>query len=156
MAIPARVTKHLETLKLKHAVVPHRTVFTVYDLAQTLKVKLNTIAKSLLVKTDLGLAIVVVPAHKRLDFTAVKKALGAKKVELASEKDMVKKLKVKPGALTAFGTLHKLPLVVDRGLAKTEQLLFSAGSFTESLRLKVKPYLKTQDPTIAPIAKSGS
>ncbi len=156
MAIPARVTKHLEALKLKHQVVPHRTVFTVYDLAQTLKVKLNTIAKTLLVKTDQGLALVVVPAHKRLDFTALKKALSAKRVSLATEKEMVKKLKVKPGALTAFGTLHKLPIVIDRSLAKTEQLLFSAGSFTESLRLKVKPYIKTQTPTIAPIAKSGS
>jgi len=155
MAIPARLTKHLTTLKLKNDVVPHRTVFTVYDLAQTLKVKLNTIAKTLVVKTDAGLALVVVPAHRRLDFGAVKKALQVKSVSLASEKEMVKKLKIKPGAMTAFGTYHKLPLVVDRSLAKAESMIFGAGSFTESLRVKVKPYLKTQEPTIAPVAKAA-
>lgn len=155
MPIPARLTKHLESLKLKHDVVPHKTVFTVYDLAQTLKVKLNTIAKTLLVKTDAGLALVVVPAHRRLDFQAVKKALKVKQVTLASEKEMVKKMKIKPGAMTAFGTYHKLPMVVDKSLAKAEAMLFGAGSFTESLRVKVKPYLKTQEPTVASVAKAA-
>ncbi|MBI2984369.1 MAG: hypothetical protein HYY50_01975 [Candidatus Kerfeldbacteria bacterium] len=52
MAVPAKVTKKLDREKVKYEFVPHKTVFTVYDLAQTLKTKLNTIAKTLLVKAD--------------------------------------------------------------------------------------------------------
>lgn len=152
MPLPAAVKKHLDKLGLKYTVVPHKTVFTVYDLAQTLKIKLQDIGKILLIKTDKDYHLAVLPAHRRLDLAAVKKATGAKSVSLASEKDMAKKFKVKPGAMTAFGTLHKVPVLLDRGLAKSQQMLISAGSFTDSLRLKLKPYIKSQEPIIAPIA----
>lgn len=151
MAISPKIQKYLTTNKVKSETVPHRKVFTVYDLSQTLHVKLNTIAKTLLMKADKDFHLVVVPAHRRLDLAALKKVLKAKKVSFASEKDMVSKLKVKPGALTAFGSMHKLAVVADKGLLKTEKMLFGAGSFTESLRLKVKDYIKSEQPTTGAI-----
>jgi Ala-tRNA(Pro) deacylase len=154
MAIPKPIQNHLSKIGLKYETVPHRKVFTVYDLAQTLKIKLNEIAKTLLVKSDKQLVLTVLPAHRRLNLAAVKKALGAKSVTLASEKDMVAKLKVKPGAVTAFGSWHKLPVLLDKGLLKTTKALFAAGSFTDAVRLKMKDYVKTQTPQTAAIAET--
>ncbi|MBI3572795.1 MAG: YbaK/EbsC family protein [Candidatus Kerfeldbacteria bacterium] len=152
MPIPANVTAYLTKHKVKHDIVPHRTVFTVYDLAQTLKVKLNTIVKTLLIKSDQGYHLAVLPAQKRLDIAALKKALGFKKVSIANEKDMQTKFKVKPGAMTPFGAMHKVGVVIDRSLVKTEKMLFGAGSFTESVRMKMKDYLRLEDPTVANIS----
>ncbi len=154
MPIPAKVKTYLQKMKLQHEVVEHKTVFTVYDLAQTLKIKMNEIVKTLLVKADAEYKLVLVPAHRRLNIDALKKLLGAKKVTIAKESDMVREMKVKPGALTPFGSLHKLGVVVDKGLLKTQKALFGAGSFTESVRMKVKDYLKTEQPMVGNVSEA--
>lgn len=155
MPIPAKVQTYLQKLNIKHDVVEHKTVFTVYDLAQTTKEKLNTIVKTLLVKADKEYKLVVLPAHRRLNIDALKKLLGAKKVSIAKESDMAKEMKVKPGALTPFGKLHKLGVVVDKGLLKMQKGLFGAGSFTESVRMKIKDYIKAEDPTVGNISEKA-
>lgn len=152
----AKLQKHLAANKVVYDVVPHKTVFTVYDLAQTTKVKLNTIIKTLLVKADKDYVLAVVPAHKRLDLVALKKHLQAKVVSLAKEKDMVTKFKVKPGAMTPFGSMYKVAVVMDKSLLKAEKVLMSAGSFTESLRVKIKQYVKAEQPATAVIAKKST
>lgn len=154
MAIPAKVTTYLQKFKIKHDVVEHKTVFTVYDLSQTLKIKMNEIVKTLLIKADSEYKLVLLSAHRRLNLDAVKKLLGAKKVTIAKEADMTREMKVKPGALTPFGKLHKLGVVVDKGLLKTQKALFGAGSFTESIRMKMKDFIKLEDPTVGNISEA--
>jgi Ala-tRNA(Pro) deacylase len=154
MPIPAKVQTYLKKLKLKHEIIEHKTVFTVYDLAQTLKIKMNEIVKILLVKVDAEYKLVLLPAHRRLNLDALKKLLGAKRVTIAKESDMAREMKVKPGALTPFGQLHKLGVVVDKGLLKTQKALFGAGSFTESIRMKMKDYLKAEQPTVGAVSEA--
>ena len=153
MSIAKPIEKYLKNAKIKYQIIPHKTVFTVYDLAQTLKVKLDQVVKTLLVKVDQKYVLVVMPAHYRMDFGKLKKLLKAKKVDIAKEKDMQTKFKTKPGAMTAFGPLHKLEVVADKSLNKTKEALFSAGSFTDSVRLKVKDYFSMVEPKVADIGK---
>ncbi|MFC1662744.1 YbaK/EbsC family protein [Patescibacteria group bacterium] len=155
MSIPKNVINHLKKLKVPYEAVTHRTVFTAYDLAQTLKIKLNDIAKTLLVKVDKEYKLVVLPAKQKLDMAKLKKLLKAKKVSIAREGEMKTKFNVKPGAITPFGTLHKVQVIIDRSLTKSAQALFGAGSFTESLRIKIKDYLKSEQPVIGSIGESS-
>jgi Cys-tRNA(Pro) deacylase len=155
MKIPAKISNFLEKNKIKHDVLSHRTVFTAYDLAQTLKRKLNEVAKTLLVKVDKGHVVVVLPASHQVDFKALKKLLKAKNVEVAGEKIMVKLFKVKPGAMSAFhGTMNKLPVYVDRGVLKAQKVVVQAGSFEESLHLKTKDFLKAVQGELVRFAQS--
>lgn len=153
MAIHKKLDAYLKQAKVKFDVVSHKTVFTVYDLAQTLKEKFESIAKTLLVKVDKEYVLVVMPANQRLDFGKLKKALQAKEIRLAKEKEMKDKFKVAPGSMTPFGPLYKVSVVVDKSLTKTKQALFSAGSFTDSVRMKVSDFVKIVDPKIALIAQ---
>jgi len=149
MSIPAKVTAYLTKAKVQFDVIAHRTVFTAYDLASTLREKLETIGKTLLVKADKRYVLVVLPANRRVDLAKLKTVLQAKKITIATENDMVRELKVKPGAITPFGTLHKLEVVVDATLLKAKSILLGAGSFTESLRLKVKDFVKIENAKLA-------
>jgi prolyl-tRNA editing enzyme YbaK/EbsC (Cys-tRNA(Pro) deacylase) len=156
MATRTPLTKHLDTEKADYTPVTHRTVFTAYDLAQTLREDLGKIVKTLLVKTEDGLRLVVLPASKRLNLKKIKKALNAKKVVIASEKDMVKYYKVKPGAIHAFGSfLERTPVIVDRTVAKARDLVFPTGNFTESIRMKAKAYLSLENPLVASITDAA-
>lgn len=151
--IPKKILNYLKKNKIKHEILQHKTVYTAYDLANTLAKKLNEIAKTLVVKVDKKYVLVVLPAHLRLDFAKVKKVLKAKSAELAPEKAMEKIFKVKPGAITPFGSLHKVEVLLDKALLKTQKAIISAGSFTDSLRLKVKDLQKLEKATLADVGE---
>ena len=148
MAIPKKLLKHLEKTKTKFDVLEHRKVYTAYDLAQTTKSKLQDIAKTVLVKADKKYYLVVVPSHYQLDFTKIKKLLKVKKVGMAKENEMKTKFKVKPGAITPFGTIHNVEVIIDKTLLKAKDIILGAGSFTESIRMKIKDFMKVEDENI--------
>lgn len=153
MALSKKIERFLSDHKVEAELVTHKTVFTVYDLAQTLREDLGKIIKTLLVKADGIYFLVVMPANYRLDIQKFKKAIKAKKVSLASEKEMKAKFNVQPGSMVPFGPLHKLQVVADISLIKLQKALFGAGSFTESVRLKMKDYIKAVQPHVAAIGQ---
>lgn len=148
--IPKNVQKHLDKLEVKADAVAHKVVYTAYDLAQTTGLKLEGIAKNLLIKVEpyYGDAkhkflIVVVPASHQLDFKKLAKTLKVKKVSIPSETIMKNLYKIKPGAMTAFGAIHKnTPVIVDKQLLKAKRILTRSGSFTESLFMSTKDFVK--------------
>lgn len=144
MPAPKSLINYLDKGGIKYELVPHKKVYTAYDLAQTMGEKLDKVAKTVLVKVELPKVdkrgkyfVLVLPASYKVNFTKLKKQLKAKKASLVSEKEL-KKLRVKPGAVTPFGAYHKLGTLVDKALMKTRDTLVSAGSHTDSLRVKVK------------------
>lgn len=151
--IPKKVFDHLKRNKIKHEIVKHKPVYTAYDLAATLKESLEKIGKTLLIKVGgKKYIIIIIPAHLKVDFKKLSKIFKIDKIQLASEKEITKVLKVKPGSLLPFGTLHKLETFLDKALLKAEDVLVGAGSFTESLRLKSKDLHKLENATVADLS----
>lgn len=156
MAIAKRLQTYFLKRRIAYTPVAHKTVFTAYDVAQTLHVKLGEVVKTLVLRADgKRLLLAVLPADKRLDFAKAKKAASAKTIELVSEKAMEKALGVPAGAVTAFGGFHKLPVLFDRALRTKKKPLFGAGSFTDSIRVAIGRYLAAEKPTVALISESG-
>ena len=154
MAIPKKILNYLEKNKVKFEKIAHKTVYTAYDLAKTLKEKLDKIAKTVVIKTDKGYALLVLPASRLVDLKKLKKAIKAKKVEIAKEGVMKTFFKIKPGTITPFATLHKkVPLYIDKALLKIKEILVSAGSYTDSIRLKVKDLINLEKPTKGDFSK---
>lgn len=155
MAIPKTTKSYLDKKMAKYDELAHKTVYTAYDLAQTLKKELNQIAKSLLIATDKAYILAVVPAHMKIDLPKLKKALKAKKISIPNEQVMVKVFKVKPGSMTAFGGLHQVEVWADKSLLKSKDVILSAGNFTDSVRMKVKDFLNVEKAKLASFAQKG-
>lgn len=151
MAIAPKVKKLLDKSGIAYEIIAHRKVFTVYDLGQTLREKWESIVKTVLVKVDSRYVVVALPAHYKVDFKKLKTLLKAKRVEIAKEKEMASKFKVKPGAITPFGSVHEIDVVMDKSLMKVKQALFGAGSFTESVKMKVTDFVKVMQPVLAAV-----
>ncbi|HOZ36536.1 MAG TPA: YbaK/EbsC family protein [bacterium] len=174
-----KLIKYLDDGKVKYEVLEHRTVYTAYDAAATMHVKLGEIAKSLLVKFNKPFedgkkpyALVLLSADKNIDLKKLAKVIsgwaiklnkelrmekpekGKKlavdvynkttKIFLSKEKDMKDKFKLGAGPMSAFGSLYKLPVFIDKGLIKKEKAIFASGSFVESLRLTVASFIKLE------------
>lgn len=146
MKPPKKVLSYLDKNKIKYTLVEHKTVYTAYDVAQTLKLKLQEIVKTLLVKVDGKLALAVLPASARLDLKKLKAVAKAKKVELPKEGVMKTKLSIVPGALTPFGPLYELPVYLDKNLLKQKAVLVGSGSFEFSLKMSPSALVKVVSP----------
>ncbi len=160
MSLPKMLAGLLESAGAKYELVEHKTVYTAYDLAQTMKVDLATVAKNLLVRASIktpltkktidAQVVVVVAANQRLDMDKLKKALKAESVKFIDEKGM-KKLGLEPGALTPFGVLHDFSVIMDKGLLKAKKLVVGCESFEESLVMTPKELVKVAKPMLAVI-----
>lgn len=148
MPIPKKIINYLDKNKVNYEVVEHRKVFTAYDAAQTLHVKVSQIAKNLLIKAGKTYVLAILPADRNLDFSKLGKIAGAAKVSLPKEGVMQKLFKVKPGALPAFGGVYKIPVFLDKALLKETKLIFSSGSFTESIKMSLSTYKKLEQPQV--------
>jgi Ala-tRNA(Pro) deacylase len=153
MPIPKQIISYLDKRGAKYGIVTHRKVYTAYDAAQTLKKKLDEIVKNLLIKTDKGFVLVLLPASKRLDLKQLKKLMnaqgkGIKTVAIPDESAMVRLLKVKPGAMSAFGRLHDLEVYMDKNLRKAKKVILSSGSVTDSLEMAMKEFEKLEQPIV--------
>jgi prolyl-tRNA editing enzyme YbaK/EbsC (Cys-tRNA(Pro) deacylase) len=153
MAIPKKILKYLDSAKTGYKIVRHKTVYTAYDAAQTLGVKLNEIAKTLVVKADKLYLIVVLSASHRLDLGKLKKIAKVKKIEIAKENVMQKIFKVKPGAVTPFGALYKTPVFVDRALLRSKKIIAGAGTHEDSVVMTAKNFLKATGGTVGDFSK---
>ncbi len=148
MPIPQKLVSYLTGKSLRHEVVPHKTVYTAFDVAATLRVPLTAIAKALLLKSDKGFLIAVLSAGHLLDMKKITALIGAKKIRIPTEKELWEFLKKKKGALTPFGGYHKLPVFLDRKFSKNTHGFFSSGNFTESLRIPLKHFLEAEKPKV--------
>lgn len=149
--LPAKLVKYLENHGVDHDILEHRVVFTAIDAANTLKREMDKIAKSLLVKADKDYYLVILPADHNLDFEKVKKFVGklkskdVKTVKIPGEKIVENALKVKAGTLSAFGNLHKVPVIMDKKFEKVKKAVFSSGSLNHSVEMGVKDFIKMEE-----------
>lgn len=132
-----KLIKLLDKNKVKYEKILHRTVYTAYDKAQTLKVPKKIVGKSLVLKVNGKLGIVLIGANKNLDLKKFKNVLKAKKVDFVSEKIIKNRFNgVKVGAIPPFGNLWGLPTFIERTLTKELKIIINGGDYNFSIRLK--------------------
>ncbi len=135
---------------IPHEVVEHKKVFTAFDVAATTKTPLAKVAKTLLVRAGKVFSLVVVSAGHMIDTKKLAKALKVPTIQFVKEKDMVKQLKMgKKESLSSFGSMHALPVLLDKAFAKQKKALFSPGSFTQSIHMTMKDFIKHEKPQSA-------
>lgn len=146
MKIPQKLIKFLGRNKIKYGTISHRTVYTAQDKAATLKVKPSVVGKTLILKVDKELAIVLIPGNKNLDKNKFKKVSRAKKIDFISERVMKNKFKgFKIGALPPFGEIFKIPTFVDKLLLKEKNVFVNSGIYEASLKVSPKIFDKTEN-----------
>ncbi|MBI4708997.1 MAG: YbaK/EbsC family protein [Candidatus Portnoybacteria bacterium] len=159
MPIPKSLQNFLEKNKIKFKEINHKTVYTAFDKATTLRLKPQNVTKTIIVSLDgKDHALAIIPANKNLDKKKLLKIINAgrkkqsqklfKKIDFAKEVWMKNNLKsIKVGSTPPFGLLYKLPTFIDNALAKQTKLIVGAGNYETSLEISPSALLKS-DSTI--------
>lgn len=149
MAISARLKALLQEQRITYTAQPHPTVYTAQEIAAAQHVPGRQLAKCVLVKTDKGVTLAVLPAIYRVDLKKLKTALKAKRVSLASEADIKQAFPdVEVGAMSPFGNLYNVPVIVDKSLSDAEEIVCNAGTHTETITLRYREFERAAKPRL--------
>jgi len=143
MPVPKPLIKFLDKHGINYDVLEHKTVYTAYDLAQTLKKELKEIAKTLALKADKQYILIVLPASHRADLAKLKKLLKVSKLEIIKEKKLSDVFKMKPGTVAPFAKFLNIPVFLDKSLLKNKLIIASAGSYSKKFQMKLKDFMET-------------
>jgi len=151
-----RIADLLERHEVSFEQRSHEPVYTSADAARVRGEPLHSGAKALVVKTEGGFVLLVLPGDCKLDSKASKKLTGSKSLRFATREEVAELTGLEPGSIPPFGSLFGLPTFCDTGLADCEQINFNAGSHTESIRMRYQDYLHVESPTLGEFSRPAS
>ena len=123
------------------------------EAAEALAVEPARVFKTLLVQTDAGLAVGVVPVDRQLDLKAVAAALGAKKATMADPAAAERSTGYVVGGISPIGQKRALPTVLDDSALTHPSVLVSGGRRGLDLELAPADLVAATHATTAPIAR---
>jgi len=83
----ASLTEYLDQNHVQYVIITHSPAYTAQGIAGLTHISGKELAKTVIVKLDEKLVMAVLPANYHVDLVALKRALKAKTVELASEEE---------------------------------------------------------------------
>lgn len=145
-----KLKRFLEEEGVEYETVAHDEAHTAQEVAASAHVPGKEFAKTVMVKVDGAMAMVVLPSDDRVDLERVRDVAGADEVELAGEAEFRGLFpNCEPGAMPPFGNLWNMEVFVDSRLAEDDEIAFNAGSHTELVRLGYDDFERLVGPRVA-------
>lgn len=144
-----KLKEFLDDHKIKYLSMAHSPAYTAQEIAAYAHVSGKQLAKTVIIKMDGHLAMVVLPASDHVTFTKLQEATGATSLELATESEFKGKFaECDVGAMPPFGNLYGLPVFVSSKLSSQDNILFNAGSHSELVQLAFSDFEKLVKPKL--------
>ena len=148
-----KLKEYLDSRNIKYTSISHSQAFTAQEVAMIAHIPGKELAKTVMVKVDGKMMMVVLPASDMVDLKLLRKSLGASTVALASEDEFNDLFpECERGAIPPFGNLFDLEVVVADDLAEDEKIAFNAGSHRELLKVAYGDYEQLVHPRVARIS----
>ena len=145
--------EYLDKHSVQYIVISHSLAYTAQGIAALTHIPGKELAKTVIVKMDGKLAMVIVPGSLHVSLNLLKKETMAKVVELASEADFKDRFpECETGAMPPFGNLYGMDVFVDESLAQDKEIAFNAGSHRELIRLAWEDFEKLVKPKMIRMA----
>ncbi|WP_405227055.1 aminoacyl-tRNA deacylase [Lentisalinibacter sediminis] len=143
-----RLKEFLDRENVKYVTIGHSPAFTAQEIAERAHIPGKELAKTVMVKIDGELAMIVVPASDHVKLVHLTEALGADEVELAGEYEFKERFPdCETGAMPPFGNLYDMKVFVSAALREDDEIAFNAGSHSELIRMAYADFERLVNPT---------
>ncbi len=154
MAIVGSIKCYLDEQGLAYETVRHRQALTSGDEARALGVTPAEVAKTIVVRSQGGDALVVLPASARLDMHKLRDVLGDNHARLASEEEMQAAFnEFELGAVPPLGELIGARVYLDEKLEQMDEVVFAGGTHMDSVKMSGEDFLKLIHPRVADLTQ---
>ncbi len=160
MIFPSKLAKFLKKHRVYYQVQVHPWTATCSQTAEEEHVSGKKMAKVVMVKADDNDAMVVLPAHRKIDLFKLSTELGTHNVKIDEEKDFEALFPdCEVGAMPPFGKLYGMPVYADKALKETDELFFNAGNHLETICISTDDFFRVAKASVGdfsvPISKAA-
>lgn len=153
MPIITKLREFLDSAGVKYEVLSHRQAFTAQEVAEAQHVKGKELAKVVVLRSGGQFFMAVLPAPFRVDLDLAEGVVGRHDLRLATEEEFTGLFpQCEAGAMPPFGNLYNLPVFVDQSLTRDEDIVFNAGTHTQTVRMKYADFVRLVQPKVAAFA----
>jgi Ala-tRNA(Pro) deacylase len=148
--MPARELKELlDSHNVGYTSIYHSAFYTAQEIAASAHIAGKILAKTIIVKLDGKMAMIVLPGDRRVDLLRVKEASGAQTVDLAKEEEFRERfVGCHIGAMPPFGNLYGMAVFADRSLTENEWIVFNAGTHYELIKMHYRDFERLVKPQV--------
>lgn len=151
-----RLKDYLNRNNVNFVTYYHNPIYSAEDLAMHLNAPLNSIAKTYLLRANGEFVLLAIPACCEIDIDKLRKALSMNKIDFPPEASQEKLFPdCEADALPPFGNLYGIKVYVDDQFGENAQLIFPAGSFRDSVKVKFSDFKHLVDPVITSCCRAG-
>ncbi len=144
----SRLKDFLDKEHIKYVTIGHSPAYTAQEIAAEAHIPGKELAKTVVVKIDGEMAMVVTPASERIELDHLRDSLGASEVDLATENEFKDSFPdCETGAMPPFGNLYGMKVFVSQTLREDEEIAFNAGTHSELVRLAYTEFERLVHPT---------
>jgi len=145
-----KIRSYLDEHQVVFASQHHVRATSAQRLAKATHVSGWRVAKTVLVRADDQVWMVVLPAAERIVWDRLRSALQASALELVPEREMTELFPgCEAGAEPPFGGLFDLPVLVDQAMYDAGAFVCPAGAHDESLEIPLSAYTELEHPVVA-------
>ncbi len=144
-----KLKEYLNKNNIKYISIQHSPAYTAPEIAAQSHIPGRMLAKTVMVKIEGKMAMVVLPTNRKVILSELKEALDAEKVTLASEdefKEMFPDCEI--GAMPPFGNLYGIEVYISPELAAEREIAFNAGTHTELIKMAYKDFERLVQPKV--------
>lgn len=147
--VPSRIRTYLEGLGISFREIHHEPTTTSEASARARGDRLEIGGKAILLKIDDDFRLFVLSASRRIDSTAIRRELRARKIRFASPEELFGLTGLVPGSVPPFGPpILSFELFVDPSIVANKEIAFNAGSLEVSMAMALPDYLRAAAPKI--------
>jgi len=144
-----RLTELLDQEGVRYVLLRHPLAYTAQQTSEAAHISGRLMAKTVMVRLDGRMAMVVIPACTRVDLHELALATGAHEVRLAAEAEFQRVFPDSEiGAEPPLGNLYGVPVYISEALTRNDLLAFNAGTHEELIELRYADYDRLVRPTI--------
>lgn len=149
-----KVQEFLQQHRVPFDVLTHRATYDAQHMAEEIDVSGYEVAKTVLLRAeDQTYIVAVLPATLHIDLEMAARAVGGKRVVLATEIEMAERCPdSEMGALPPFGSQHGMTTLVDKRLADKAEIVFEGDTHEESIRIAFEEFCALEQPVLASFA----
>lgn len=138
---------------VKYVTIAHSPAFTAEETAASAHISGRDFAKTVIVEIGGQLAMVVLPANRRIVLSDLREMLMDQDVRLATEDEFIERFPdCELGAMPPFGNLYGLPVYVAQSLADEPEIVFNAGTHREVIKMSFTDFADLVQPTVLDFA----
>jgi Ala-tRNA(Pro) deacylase len=149
MTVLTTLKEFLDKKNVKYAVRTHPVAYTSQEVAAVEHVPGAQLAKVVIIKSNGEFVMAVLPATQRIVLEKMREVLENPGARLATEEEFKGLFpECETGAMPPFGNLYNLAVYVDKTLTETKEIVFRAGTHTDTVHMKYKDFAKLVAPTV--------